>query len=247
MALRRYVSEPDIVSFNHRCVRCRQGLDRDGRYCRRCLRTQRLKIAFGSVAAVQLAALAYVIMQSAEAAHVVRAAGTQAIVASGKGQSGWLYYDITDPLLADVTHHARLIADNPLPPKGAPAVPGAVGGALEVAYSRHYGSTVMVSFPPVRKACGANPCELRAIFDQQPARAMRFDDVSDDRKTVLMLGDGERFIASLAAAHDLTIVASLGAGPDTIISFDVAGFKMTLAALRTRMRLAFRAGHPGST
>ncbi len=238
MALKRYINDGPVISFDSRCVRCRQGMDRDGRYCRRCLKSQRLKLFFGTIAMVQVAAAGFILLQAGTEAHAIPAFASRTAITPKNQNAGWLYYDVTDPLIDDVTHHARLIGDNAVAPQGSPATQGATRGTLEVSYSRHYGRTVMLSFPPVPKACGANPCEVHTIFDHQPASSIPFQDASDSNQTVLLLGDKEAFMASLTKAHDLTIIANLGTGRDNIMTFQVEGYALSLAALGLPFRVA---------
>ena len=49
-----------------------------------------------------------------------------------------------------------------------PPALGAVAGTLEVAVSRHYGTSILLSFPPVQQACAANVCRVMASFDHLP-------------------------------------------------------------------------------
>jgi hypothetical protein len=239
MAFTRYLAEPSVISFDRRCAKCRNGMDRDGRHCRRCLTGQRLKLFFGAVAGVQVAVAAMFLLQpmtKTRPAIVYDPTPPATIPAVTEARAGWQYYDVTDPLINDVTHHARLIAAN--------AGPGAVSGMLELAVSPHYGTAVLLTFPPMQKSCGANQCEVRASFDSAGPRKMPFQDISTERASVLMLGDKDDFMADLPNAHDLTIVASLGGKQDTVMTFNVAGFRMKLAALQTRIRLA-AAAHIG--
>ena len=239
MAFKNYIASQDVVAFDCRCIRCKQGLDREGRYCRRCLRGQRLKLLFGTLAFAQLGVAAFIIMRSADAARMVHSEGGHIItVATANNQTGWVYYDVTDPLIEDVTHHARLIANTPQAPKNAPATPGATGGTLEISASRHYGRAVTITFPLVKQACGANVCALNIIFDKQPPTSTEYHDVSDARTTTIMLTDPSAFLNALANAHDLTVVASLGTDKDTVLIFGVAGFRMKLAALIRQIRAA---------
>jgi hypothetical protein len=208
-------------------------MDRDGRHCRRCLTGERAKLFFGAVAGVQVAVAAVLLLQPmtrTRPAIVYDPTPPAAIPAITGARAGWQYYDVTDPLINDVTHHARLIA--------AGAGGGAPSGMLELAVSPHYGTAVLLTFPPVHKSCGATQCEVSASFDSAAPRKMPFQDISTDRASVLMLGDKNDFMAELQDAHDLTIVASLGGKQDTVMTFNVAGLRMKLAALRRRIRLA---------
>jgi hypothetical protein len=235
MAFTKYLAEPSVISFDRRCAKCRNGMDRNGKYCRRCMTGQRMKMFFGALAGAQVAVAAMLLwhpMAPSRPAVVYDTAPPSAVPALATAEAGWQYYDVTDPLINDVTHHARLIAAS----AGAPA--GGISGMLELAVSPHYGTAVVLTFPPVHKSCSANHCEVRAIFDHAPPRQLPFQDISTERASVLMLGDKDSFLADLPDAHDLTIVASLGDKQDTIMSFNVAGFRMKLAALQARIRLA---------
>jgi hypothetical protein len=239
MSRKTYIPDAGYTSLDDRCIRCRHGLDRIGRYCRSCLKSQRLKLAFGIVAVVQLSAAAFFVMRGTRLPHFEPNAGSHTVaVASPNAQSGWYYFDVTDPLIEDVTHHARLISNSPIAPKNAPATPGATSGTLEISASSHYGTTILLSFPTVKKACGANICQLTAIFDQQPPRTIPFHDVSDQRGTVLMLTEASGFVSALPKAHDLTIIAGMGTEQDTVLTFGVAGYRLQVAAIGGRIRQA---------
>lgn len=234
------------IPYDSRCVACRDGLDRVGRYCARCLRSRRLKLFFGTIAFAQCAAVAVFVTQSKGVTRVIPSDGLHTVVVqTPAGPSGWYYYDVTDPLIGDVAHHARIIADTPLAPKGAPASPGASAGTLEVSFSRHYGKSAVLTFPPVKRACAANVCELRVIFDKDAPEVLVYDDVSDHRATVLMLTDAAAFLKRLPSAHDLTFVASLGTEADTTVSFNVEGFRLKMAAVSQRVRVADMEKKPG--
>ena len=216
-------------------------MDRDGRYCSRCLTGHRFKLFFGALAGVQVAAAAILLMQSHTPSRpaIVSDPTPPSVVPSLAGMTareGWQYYDVTDPLINDVTHHARLIAAS------AMNASGAARGVLELAVSPHYGTSIVVTFPPVRKSCSAAPCEVRAMFDRKAPVKIPFQDLSNDHASVLMLGDKDGFMSKLPAAHDLTIMASFGGAPDTVMTFNVAGLRMTLAALQARVRLASNSG-----
>ena len=239
MAFRNAQSEPDRYMSSSLCAACRDGLDRVGRYCAKCLRSRRLKLFFGALAIAQCAAVGVFVSQSKGVNRVVSNDGLHTVaIAKSDAQTGWYYFDITDPLIEDVAHHARIISDSPLAPKYAPASPGASGGTLEVSVSRHYGKSVVLTFPSVPRACMANLCELRGIFDNDVAQVLPYDDISGHGKTVLMLRDGANFLKRLPNAHRLTFIASLGTPVDTTLTFDVDGFRMKMAALAARVRLA---------
>ena len=198
---------------------------------------------FGAVVLAQFAAVGIFVSQSKGVNRVVPSDGLHTVAVSSKpGPTGWYYFDITDPLIEDVAHHARIIADTPLAPKGAPPSPGATAGTLEVSFSRHYGKSVIVTFPPVHKACLANVCELRAIIDNDGPQVLTFEDISNQKATVLMLTQPGDFLKRLPSAQGVTFVASLGTPIDTTLTFGVAGFHLKMAALSGRARMA-RAGN----
>ena len=230
----------DKMSADGRCVVCRDGLDRLGRYCAKCLRSRRLKLFFATVVAAQCAGVGFYIMQSRAVTRVVPSDGQLHTVAvsSPVGQTGWYYFDVTDPLIEDVTHHARIIADTPLAPKGVPASPGATSGTLNISFSRHYGKSVILTFPTVPHACLANVCELRAVFDSDGPQVLAYQDVSSHGVTVFMLAQPADFLKRLPSAHGLTFIATLGTLTDTTITFDVQGFRLSLASLSRYRRLA---------
>ena len=241
MAFTRYLALPSVISFDRRCAKCRSGMDRDGRYCSRCLTGHRFKLFFGALAGVQVAAAAILLLQPhvpSRPAIVSDPSPPSAVpsLASMTARQGWQYYDVTDPLINDVTHHARLIAAS------VANAPGAVRGVLELAVSPHYGTSVVLTFPPVRKSCSAAPCEVRAMFDGRAPVKIPFQDLSNDHASVLMLGDKDNFMSKLPSAHDLTIMASFGGAPETVMSFNVAGLHMTLASLQARVRVAAKTG-----
>jgi hypothetical protein len=242
MAFTRYLALPSVISFDRRCAKCRSGMDRDGRYCSRCLTGYRFKLFFGALAGVQVAAAAILLLQPHVPSRpaIVSDPTPPSVVPSITAMSaraGWQYYDVTDPLINDVTHHARLIAAD----GGAE---GRMRGVLELAVSPHYGTSVVLTFPPVRKSCSAAPCEVRAMFDGRAPVKIPFQDLSNDHASVLMLGDKDGFMSKLPSAHDLTIMASFGGAPETVISFNVAGLRMTLASLQARIRMAAAKGQP---
>jgi hypothetical protein len=99
-----------------------------------------------------------------------------------------------------------------------------------------YGRVVQLSFPHVQTGCEANPCEVRAIFDQTQPMVLGYTDASSDNKTVLMLKDYDHFTQRLAVAHDLTMVAALGTAHDHVLRFDVAGYRRLEIARAGDMR-----------
>ena len=240
MAFRPTSFAADNVYADGRCVACQDGLDRIGRYCAKCLRSRRLKLFFAAVVVVQCAGVGFYIMQSRAVTRVVASDGQLHTVAvsSPVGQTGWYYFDVTDPLIEDVTHHARIIADTPLAPKGAPASPGATSGTLDISFSRHYGKSVILTFPNVPRACLANVCELHAVFDNDGPQILPYQDISSHGVTVFMLTQPADFLKRLPSAHGLTFIATLGTPTDTTITFGVQGFRLSLASLSRHRRFA---------
>jgi hypothetical protein len=239
MPQKTYLPTPDIIPLDQRCIRCRNPLNRIGRYCSRCLRGQRLKLIFGSLAVVQIAVAGALTIGKPKAPDILSSEVMHVtpVQVSAQG-SGWTYYDVTDPLIDDVTHHAKLAAKALAHADSTQPNPAATGGVLEVSSSRHYGTNVLVRFVATRKNCGAVPCEVTAIFDQNPPRQIPYRDVSDDSGTILMMTADQDFVDDLLSAHNLTVIANLGTGRDAVLNFDVAGFRMRLAALVTRIRAA---------
>ncbi len=235
-----FTSRHADISYDLRCLVCRAGLDRAGRYCARCLRSRRLKLFFGTLAFAQCAAVAIFVSQSRGVDRVVPSDGLHTVAVATAGPTGWYYFDVTDPLIQDVSHHARIIADLPLPSGDASASTRATGGTLDVSFSRHYGKSVVLTFPPVQRACLANVCELRVVFDRVAPQTVPYQDVSDRRATVLMLSEPSAFLKRLPTAHGLTFIASLGTATDTTVSFNVEGFHLQMAANGQSRRLALK-------
>ena len=238
MAFRSSQSAADLMPADGRCAVCRQNLDRVGRYCARCLRRRRLKLLFAAIVVAQVAAVGIFLTQSKRINQVIPSDGMHTVEVSPRSQTGWYYFDITDPLIEDVTHHARLLSDTSAAPKGAPASPGATSGSIEVSFSRHYGKSVTLTFPHVPQACLANSCELRAIFDNDAPQVLSYQDISSHGVTVFMLTQPEDFLKRLPSAHGLTFIASLGTPVDTTITFDVQGFHLKVAVVASRIRTA---------
>jgi hypothetical protein len=188
MAFTRYLAEPSVVTFEQRCAACRQWLNRAGPYCTKCVKNRRLKTFFGTVVAVQLAVAAVLVLHPVDW-HVTRPVSETtppAVIPEMTPQAGWVYYDVTDPLIGDVTHHARLVAERPLVPEGSVASAAISHGMLELAVSPHYGTAVLLTFPPMKKTCSANACVVQASFDQQPPIKVPFQDISSERASVPM-------------------------------------------------------------
>jgi hypothetical protein len=176
----------------------------------------------------------------AEHHGVVAAAPSALPPPPAPGPTGWMYYDTADSLLADVTHHARLLGNSPPSVGGKPAMPGAVAGMLALAASPHYGKSVVVTFPKTKLQCGPGACAVKAIFDQTEPVSFPIQDVQSERETTLMLGDYDRFAARLRVAHDLTLVASLGGSRDVIMTFTVQGYREALGPTRVRYAAVIR-------
>ncbi len=226
------------------CTSCGGALFGGSRLCQGCRRKKTLKTFIGVFIACEMAMAGFfMVVQPAlhrSHANVVYAEPIRAPKPVRVG-SGWIYYDTQDSVVGDVTHHARLISDSPSNPSGDKRLAGVSSGTLELSSSEHYGRAIRLTFPKVKTACEANPCEVRAIFDQTQPMVLPYIDGSDPQSTVLMLRDYDRFTQRLAVAHDLTMVASLGTDHDHIISFDVAGYRRMAALARAgAIRLAAR-------
>jgi hypothetical protein len=239
MPQKRYLPSPDIVPLDQRCLHCRNPLDRVGRYCGRCVRGQRLKLIFGSLAVVQIAVAGALTLARPKGPAMIASEvmNVTPVKVSAPG-SGWTYYDVSDPLIDDITHHAKLAAKIAPRTDGAPPNPAAAGGVLEVSSSRHYGTNVVLRFAAAPRTCPSIPCTVTAIFDQNPPRQIPYRDVSDESGTVLMLTADQDFVDDLLSAHDLTVTADLGPGHTVVLTFNVAGFNMRMAALAARIRTA---------
>jgi hypothetical protein len=133
---------------------------------------------------------------------------------------GWQYTTTLDPLVGDETVHATVLGTAPIGP-GAPRV-----ATLELTASHQYGKHVIVTFPRVPKACVANACAVSVAWDQSPPDPFTFDDISaaDKSRTILQIGEYDRFVGAMAKAHDLKIIAALGMQDDYVVNFTVAGF-----------------------
>ena len=246
----RFSNAMDADRVGTGCAACGGALFGSVKLCRGCRRRKMIKLAVGSFIAAELAMAAFfmILQPSLKGTPVVEDAydtaappASPAAAASQHAMTGWLYYNTQDSVVGDVTHHARLISDSPRNPSGDPRLSGVSSGTLELASSERYGRVVMVSFPRVKTACQANPCEVRAIFDATQPMVFSYTDASSDRSTVLMLKDYDRFNQRLSVAHDLTLVAALGTEHDHIITFDVSGFRRMAMARRPALtRLAAR-------
>ena len=243
MAFRSSQSASEMMFADGRCVVCRQGLDRAGRSCAKCLRSRQLKLFFALVVVAQCAAVGIFIAQSRRVNAVVPSSGMHTVEVSPRDKTGWYYFDITDPLIEDVTHHARLNSDTPSAATNASASAGATTGTMEVSFSRHYGKSVLLTFPLVPQACLANVCELRALFDNDAPQVLAYQDISSHGATVFLLTQPGDFLKRLPSAHDLTFIASLGTPVDTTITFDVRGYHLQMAALGSRFRAAQLTSH----
>jgi hypothetical protein len=133
--------------------------------------------------------------------------------------TGWLHYTTTDPMLKDVTRHDRLLGGG-LGPNGPNQA------LLEMTASAQYGKSVMISFPPVPEACAANDCTISLSWDGAPPVPYGFGlpMIGPDGQAMLQSPEYERFIADVAKAHTLKIIASLGMPDDYMLVFPVAGF-----------------------
>ena len=219
------------------CVACGAALFGSSRSCGACRRKKILKRGIGAfiVAELAMAVFFMVVQPSTHGAAMAVQTAQEAAPLKLPTTSGWLYYDTQDNLVGDVTHHARLISNSPINPSGDKHLAGVASGTLELSASEHYGRVVTISFPHVKPACEANPCEVRAIFDATQPMVFAYTDASSDRSTVLMLKDYDRFAQRLAVAHDLTLVASLGTAHDPILTFDVAGYRRLAMARRAAL------------
>jgi hypothetical protein len=215
------------------CVSCGKGRDRDGRLCRRCVRTRTLKVALAFIVLGEVSAAAYVFFAPKKADVVVENNALPPPRVTNGG-AGWFYYDTTDTLLGDTTHHARLISNRARLDGAKAAVPGASSGMLELATSSHYGQSVVVTFPTVKTSCAAGGCGVKAFFDETQPESFPLQDVVSDKNTTLMLGDYDRFTQRLQVSHDLTVIASLGTKQDVILDFTVQGYRMALRSVRVR-------------
>jgi hypothetical protein len=132
---------------------------------------------------------------------------------------GWRYSTSIDPVLGDRTTHAKVLGTGP----GGATNPA----SLELTASHRYGRHITVTFGHVAKACGANACQVSVAWDHAPPTAYPFDDMSaaDKSKTILQLGEYDRFMGGLAKAHAVKVVASLGMPDDYVATFPVTGFK----------------------
>ena len=225
------------------CAQCGQNRDREGRLCRRCLRRRVIKGSIATIVAVEFAvagALAALRLGEQQKPGVVAAAPSVLPPPPAPGPSGWMYYDTADSLLADVTHHARLLGNSPPSVGGKPGIPGAVAGMLALAASPHYGNSVVVTFPKTPVQCSPGKCAVKAIFDQTEPVVFPVQDAQSDRETTVMLGDYDRFTARLRVAHDLTLVASLGGPHDVIMNFTVQGYREALWSTRLRYAALFQ-------
>ena len=232
-------SSASAMPADGRCAACRAGLDRIGRYCAKCLRSRRLKMFFATLALGQCAALSFYVLRSRTVSRVIPSDGLHTVpVVSDATKTGWYYFDVTDPLIEDVSHHARIIADTPFAPKGAPPSPGATSGTLDIAFSRHYGKSILLTFPAVPRACLANVCELRGVFDNDGPQSLAYQDISGHGATVFMLTQPADFLKRLPSARELTFIASLGTPVNTTITFGVQGFHLQAASLTNRVRTA---------
>lgn len=215
------------------CASCGQARDRDGRMCRVCARRNVLKAALTCLLIGEGGvAMALALLPRPHQDKFVAADTTHYVPPPPDGPTGWTYYDTTDTLLADITHHARLLANHPPTVDGKPAIPGATAGVLALAASTHYGKSVVVTFPPVATKC-ATPaqCSVKASFDQSDPVAFPMLEVASDRETTLILGDYDHFTERLRVAHDMTLVASLGGSQDVILNFTVQGYRTALRAI----------------
>ena len=217
--------------------------------CRYCRRKRRAKTIAALFIGAELACLGVYLALPKDKPQLV-VADTELSLPSPApihAATGWLYFDTQDRALGDVTHHARLLSNAPSNPSGDVHLSGVTSGKLELAASRTYGKRVVVTFPKVKTACEANPCELRAIFDNTQPERFPYVDGSDDQTTMLEVGDYDRFTQRLSVSHDLTLVASLGTPQDSILTFTVAGYQMAANGTLV-IQLAARqpqAGRPG--
>ncbi len=157
----------------------------------------------------------------------------------GQG-AGWLYFNTRDATVGDVTRHAQLQSETPVPLLRDTQMSGMVSGMIELVSSLQSGRAVNVSFPRVKPACGAKTCEVRAIFDETQPMVFTYTDVSAGGSTVLMLHDYDRFVQRLAVSHDLTLIASLGTKHDPVMAFSVAGYQKIETASRAHGRGAIQ-------
>ncbi len=215
-------------STGYSCTSCGGALFGGNRLCQACRRKKTTKTFIGAFIFCEVAMAGFFMVIQPALHHQSAGVALQDSlrppdpIPTG---SGWIYYDTQDSVVGDVTHHARLISDSPSNPSGDRRLAGVANGTLELSSSERYGRVISLTFPKAKTACEANPCEVRAIFDQTQPMVLPYTDASDPRTTVLMLHDYDRFTQRLAVAHDLTVVASLGTEHDHIISFDVAGYR----------------------
>lgn len=230
----------DVIEVSgYRCVHCGAGLPRIGRYCGRCSRRRMAKASAGVVVIAEFAFLLINVLAPRKKPDIVaypveRAAPPRSDRAEN-GHGGWFYYQTKDPLLGDTTAHARLVSNRQAAPAGT-VMAGALTGTLELSSSGRYGQVAMVTLERrVSTACRANPCSVHASFDQAPPEPFPYMDLSDERRTILSLGDVPRLSQRLARAHDMVLIARLGMQQDYLLTFTVAGYKL---ALRSVTRLA---------
>jgi hypothetical protein len=139
-------------------------------------------------------------------------------VAAASIRSAWQYFDSVDPLDGEVTHHANLTGN----PPGADGPADA--GTLDITSTARYGARILIVFPRVRTACGHAACQVRIAWDHAAPAPYPYQDLSGDAETTLQPLDSDRFLAAMAAAHDMTLTAAFGMQHDYRLTFTVAGF-----------------------
>jgi hypothetical protein len=203
---------------------------RAGYTCPKCgARKKRLKYALATLSAIE--ALVIAVHMEFPAGHGPRMlsdasaapAPLMRVLDDAKPPAGWFYYETRDPMINDVTRHARVISRGIATGFNMPS--HGTTGVLELRRSAVYGNSVLITLNGPSFDLLSTHVTIRAIFDGGEIRM--FDAVAGEgeRNATLVVDDAHGFVGNLAAAQSLSVDVVLNNSTERVASFPVGGLK----------------------